>query len=304
MQLISDIINELVDTGRSISSPLLKTKVLASRLKNQELLSWVNSELDGYKGSDSLPDYRRFSAVLTGTYINGNYKFNNQPIATIGLNDNLAKSFHSANFLEGVATLEQLNQSKEGICMELSAEYVHLLEMNLVKRGNPYLQILNARKNIPAGALTQVLASIRSKLLDFMLRVDEEFGSITNIEDLRRQNERLVTIMNNTIVNNGSGNIVNTGNKAHINATINISQGDKNTLSTTLSQNGVGKEDINELLSVVDIDQHDQTKKTFGPKVNAWIGKMLGKALNGSWEISVGAAGGLLTEVIKGYLGM
>ncbi|NLP59293.1 hypothetical protein, partial [Lutibacter sp. B1] len=36
MKLINDIINELVDTDKSINSPLLKTKVLASRLQNKE----------------------------------------------------------------------------------------------------------------------------------------------------------------------------------------------------------------------------------------------------------------------------
>ena len=64
MKLIGDIINELVDSDKSIASPLLKTKVLASRLKNNDLLTWVNSELSGY--INDVPNYRIFGCSITG----------------------------------------------------------------------------------------------------------------------------------------------------------------------------------------------------------------------------------------------
>ncbi|MBK7490043.1 MAG: hypothetical protein IPI74_09620 [Bacteroidales bacterium] len=64
MKLINDIINELIDTEKSIVSPLLKTKVLASRLGNDVLLTWVSNELKGYENKDELPDYRKFKEIL------------------------------------------------------------------------------------------------------------------------------------------------------------------------------------------------------------------------------------------------
>lgn len=48
MKLLDTIISELVNVEISLSSPLLKTKILASRLQNKELLEWVNNELKGY----------------------------------------------------------------------------------------------------------------------------------------------------------------------------------------------------------------------------------------------------------------
>ena len=43
MELVSQIINDLVDDQKSLNSALLKTKVLASRIQNVELLYWVNN---------------------------------------------------------------------------------------------------------------------------------------------------------------------------------------------------------------------------------------------------------------------
>ena len=47
MELISQIINDLIDEEKSLNSALLKTKVLASRIQNQNLLDWINNELSG-----------------------------------------------------------------------------------------------------------------------------------------------------------------------------------------------------------------------------------------------------------------
>ncbi|MBF4465869.1 hypothetical protein IRZ99_11440 [Flavobacterium sp. LC2016-12] len=71
MKLVNDIINELIDTEKSVSSPLLKTKVLASRLQNATLLNWVTKELKGYDCLSELPDYRKFEGNIVGTFIAG-----------------------------------------------------------------------------------------------------------------------------------------------------------------------------------------------------------------------------------------
>jgi hypothetical protein len=44
-------------------------------------------------------------------------------------------------------------------------------------------------------------------------------------------------------------------------------------------------------------------KNKFGQEVNNWIKKMLGKAVDGSWNIPVGTAGLLLTNAIASYYG-
>lgn len=307
MKLINDIINELIDTDKSISSPLLKTKVLASRLQNEALLNWVSNELKGYDNTSQLPEYRKYQANITGTYINGSMQYNDQPVPTMGLKKEFEIVLRSMDFTQSISSLETLKGENKSGTLEhtFPAELTGLIQQNWRKMGNPYLQLINCKKSISVNAVVEILAFVRNNLLDFMLKIDSEFGNITEIEELKTKKEQITSIMNHTIINtSGDGNVVNTGEKAKISATINITKGNKEELTKHLEDIGLSKEDTSELVEILDVEQPDFQKKTFGQKVNGWTQKMLGKALDGSWNIGIGAAGTLLAEAIKSYYGM
>lgn len=309
MQLISDIINELIDSDKSLVSPLLKTKVLASRLKNTELLTWTNNELNGYTKSMSIPEYRKVNCNISGTYISGHHQFNNQPLPTSGLPKAMESEMRNIDFDHSVAALESMAQADKEALLEsiFPAEIVGLLQRNIRKLGNPYVQLLNAKKVTSITSVTQILSVVRSNMLDLMIKIDEEFNNITEIEDLKKNNERIINIMNQTIINNtntGDGNVLNTGENANIHATINITKGDKINLQKKLVEQGIEESDAVELITLIDEEKPNAEQKTFGPTVNSWIQKMIGKALDGTWQIGVGAAGSVLAEAIQSYYGM
>lgn len=307
MKLINEIINELIDTDKSISSPLLKTKVLASRLQNEVLLNWVSNELKGYDNSSELPDYRKYQGSITGTFINGSMQYNDQPVPTIGLKREFEEVLRTMNFSQSISSLETLKGENKSGTLEhtFPAELTGLIQENWRKMGNPYLQLVNCKKSIPVNAVVEILAFVRNNLLDFMLKIDSEFGNITEIEELKTKKEQIATIMNQTIINtSGDGNVVNTGEQATVSATINITKGSKEELVKHLQDIGLTKEDTTELVEVLDNEEPNFNNKTFGQKVNNWTQKMLGKALDGSWNIGIGAAGSLIAEAIKSYYGM
>lgn len=300
------LINELVDTDKSINSPLLKTKVLASRLQNKELLDWVTNELKGYEKDGDLPKYRKYQGNLTGTYINGTTQYNNQPIPTIGMNEELIKIINSLNFNQSVSSLENLIiENKLGKLEKIfPAELTGLIQDNWRKMGNPYLQLINSKISISSSAITEILSSVRNSLLDFMLKIDAQFGNITEIEELKTKREEISTIMSQTIIHtSGDGNVINTGEKAKIDATITITKGNKQELEKHLKDIGISDKDSAELLEIIDTEEPNREKKTFGEKVNEWTSKTLGKALDGSWNVGIGAAGSLLAEAIGKYYG-
>jgi hypothetical protein len=307
MKLINNIINELIDTDKSISSSLLKTKVLASRLQNKVLLNWVTNELKGYDRSSELPAYRRYKGNLTGTYINGNMQYNDQPVPTIGLKREFEDILHSMDFNQSISSLEILKEENKSGKLEhtFPAEVTGLIEQNWRKMGNPYLQLINCKKSISVNAVVEILAFVRNNLLDFMLKIDSEFGSITELEELITKKEEIATIMNQTIINNsGDGNVVNTGDKTKISSTINIRKGCKEELAKHLHDIGLSKNDTSEIIEIIDTEKPNYENNIFGQKVNSWTQKMLGKALDGSWNIGIGAAGNLISEAIKTYYGM
>ncbi|MDO6803961.1 hypothetical protein Q4595_16035 [Wenyingzhuangia sp. 1_MG-2023] len=310
MKLISDIINELVDTDKSISSPLLKTKVLASRIQNTNLFNWVSNELKGYDTSTcELPDYRIYGSSLIGDYINGHLQYTGQPIPTIGLDKEFEKTLRTSEFPQSISGLEHMRKDKDSeskvIEVIFTAEIIGLIQANWKKMGNPYLQLINVKRRTSTNAINEILSVVRNNLLDFMLKIDEEFGSLTEIEELKSKKSEIATIMSHTIINtSGDGNIVNTGNKAKINSTINIQKGNKEELKNHLMDIGVSEDDTKELIEIIDTDELNIEKGTFGENVNTWITKMLGKALNGSWNVGIGAAGSLLAEAIGKFYGM
>ncbi len=304
MKLIESIINELSDINISLTSPLLKTKLLASRLKNEKLLFWVNKELGGYDIISELPVYRIYNVNLIGTYRYGNLQYNDQPIPTIGLNENYEELLTTMHFTQSVESLEFSKSSNKSGNLEhiFPSEVTGIVQQNFRKLGNPSLHLIYCKKSISISAVNETLAIIRNKLLDFMLQIDSEFGDITEISDLKIKNNEISTIMNQTIINNsGDGIILNTGDKATINSTIIINKGNKEELVKYLKSIGISQDDTDELIAIIDSEKPNPENFTFGKNVNIWIEKMISKVLNGTWQIAIGTAGNLLSEAIKLY---
>lgn len=303
MKLIGIIISELVNPDKSISSPLLKAKVLASQLKNNELLYWLSNELIGYEKNDDLPQYRIFSGIVTGTYINAGMLYNNQPIPTIGIDKELEKIIHTVYLNQSISALDSplLKSENSRLGRTFPAELTGLIQDNWKKMGNPYLQLMSCRVSVSAQAITEVLSSVRNSLLDFMLKIDNEFGNIVEIEELKTKGKEISTIMSQTIINtSGNGNVVNTVDKS-IKATVKITKSSKDELVKYLTDNGVSEADTTELVKIIDSEEPNREKNTFGKGVNEWIKKMLSKALDGSWKVGIGAAGSLLAKAIGKY---
>lgn len=85
---------------------------------------------------------------------------------------------------------------------------------------------------------------------------------------------------------------------------IQVKQGDFNDLKNLLIRNNVSEQDIDELKEIVETEKPDTGNKTLGSKANGWIAKMVGKCLDGTWAIGIGAAGKLLADGIKAYYGL
>ncbi len=304
MKLISDIINELMDAEKSINSPLLKTKVLAHRIENKELYEWASNELVGYhEDNDELPPYRIREGSIVGTFRNGNTTYNHQPLLTSGINKKLRAKLRTILFYQSVIALEHLlkDDSEGELSKPFSAEINSLISHSIREMNNPYFEVINAASTISSSAVTDILSIIRNSLLDFMLEIDKEFGSITEIEELKTKNIQVSELMKHTIINaSGDGNIINTGEKSQINAEIKIKKGDESDLTSYLESIGVESNDANELVEIIKTEKLD-SDGNFGKKTNKWVSKMLEKSLDGTWGVSINTAGSLLADAIKSF---
>lgn len=310
MQLISDIINNLIDDEKSIYTILLKTKVLASRFDNKLLLEWVNSELNGYQIEMELPKYRKnIGSHIKGDYLVGFTQYTNQPIPTHGIKERFGLDITKTEFRQSISALEQMVAKTENntLMLPFSAEIIGYLENNwrrIDQENGEFLNLVNARKIISSASIKDILSQVRNRLLDFMLEIDKQYGNLTEIKDLTNKNREITQIMKQTIINaSGDGNIVTAGNNNEIEAKIKIDKSSKKQLEDLLRSNGVTEEEITELIKMVDNDNHNLNDKIIGSNTNSWMQKMIGKAINGTWNIGVGAAGELLATSIGNYLG-
>jgi hypothetical protein len=308
MNILTEIINQLIDNSIPLTDSLLKIKVLASRLKNKTLYDWVNKELSGYEPDDEIPEYRVTGCILVGNILHGNMHMKNQVLATTGLPDFIRKHVEKIEFNQPISVLERyIVENNNPLAYAIPAEIYGYLTENYENMGNKYISVYSARKHVDLGVIQQAISEVRNKTLDLLLKLEEEFGIEINLQDLigkkSRANEIINNIMNQTIINKGYGNVINTGNESSITNNAHIEKLNFEDLKKALQDNQVGDDEINELKKIIK-EKPDYEKKIFGPKVNSWIQKMTNKALNGTWQVGIGAAGSILVELVKKYYGM
>lgn len=131
------------------------------------------------------------------------------------------------------------------------------------------------------------ISNIASRLKDFIGKTKITMEKNQNLGDITH-----TTFGDNATIIVGVHNQVKT---------IQIKQGSFDELSDLLKRNNVSDLNILELKNIVENETPDTENKTLGSKTNGWISKMVGKCLDGSWAIGIGAAGKLLADGIKAY---
>lgn len=307
MSLLNDISNELVQSGHSLETSLLKTKVLASKLGNVALLKWVNAELEGYRVGEVIPKYRSVRCRLVSDYINGGYKVTGQDVGLDGFSPKIKERLTTISFDQSVSNLESLSVSKDVSAVQvlLPPEMVEILSNNVRRQGNPYLQILSVRQVAQANSIKQVLGTLRSMVLDFVLKLGTEFGEQIEISDLKKTpdvNTRITNIMKKTIIKTGDGSVVNTGKKAKINVKVTIAKNSIEDLKAVLTSHGVPHENVSEIVDIVKSEKPMNGR--LGTNASNWIQKMVGKTIDGSWNIGTGTAAGILADALSKFFGL
>ncbi len=299
MKIIDDLIDELTDKTVSLTDILIKTKVLAYKLKNQELKIWLDNELNGYP-SGKLPDYRILGCQVIGSLSNGYQRAKNYPIPLIGLEKELREGILKVNLFQSISTLDEFVQKEKGgkMIMNIPPEMYDYLSKDL---DNGFV-IEYARREIDRVQVLQTLTSVRTKLLDFLLKLNDEVGDENDLKPFSEGNpkDKIASIFHSSVFGNNTTIIVGDNNTQTI---TNITKGDFKSLEKLLLENGLKKTEIQELESIIDSDNPDSTKKEFGGNVKNWITKMLSNVMNGSWQVGLGAAGNLLAQGISSYYG-
>lgn len=314
--IINDVINDLLDAEKSLVNPLMRLNYFGRLTKNNELIEFTNNEINGYKSRDAIvPEYRKtIGSLIVEAQAYMNRHTVEIPISMLDSPFNEALRY--VDVREGIATVEKMAKEmleskvdNNEFYRPVPMEMLHIIQPALRKlyKSDVRIDAVGAKIIGNGNIIIDIPSYIRTKLLEFVMQIAEQFGYEIEIktynEKQETNNQTIVQFMSTNITNTGDGNVINTGDKAKIDANITINKGNKDELSDFLQKNGISAEDTSELVEIIDTEEPNPEKKTFGAKVNGWIGKMVNKALDGSWNVGIGAAGGLLAEAIGKYYG-
>jgi hypothetical protein len=226
---LHEVINDLIKTDGSLEPALFKLNYFARLIKNQELLNYTDSEINGYKGKEP-PEYRKAIATLTVTLQAGGYSHIKEvPISMLEEPLNTKLLYQGVH--DGIKVLESMALKSDKndfpfIRVDLPLEMIPYIQPAALKlyRSNTSIQVIGAMITSNANIIIQIASTVRAKLLAFCMELADQFGYDIEIESFNEKqtinNHFVSNYIKNEITNNGDGNITNTGNDSNLEATI------------------------------------------------------------------------------------
>lgn len=298
MNLVEEIIELLSSTDGSLTDALLKTKVLLSSLGEAELNAWVNNELNGYSEGQELPSYRIVTAVVLANLSGMGFTAEAHPLPIAHLDKKQRENIETARMYQSLAVLEKYTKEIDGtLITPIPLEANHILGKNL-SRGTV---IQRAWSQIQTSSIVQIVTEVRSRLLDFLLKIQAELPEDPSLEEKQSINTR--SLFQNSMFGDNATVIIGDKNKTEI---VNLHlKGNLEALTHELKKYDVSNEDIEKLNSAIEEDASkiSDNKKEFGPSVKSWLQNMLHKAVETSWKIELGMAGAILSDALKHFYG-
>ncbi len=298
MKLLDEIIDLLSDKKGSLTDALLKTKVLMHKIGHKELADWVNDELNGYPKDKSVPSYRIVKSRVVGHIQAPGMIYGGQPLPTGHLPEALRKSLHETEMRESISVLEQFTTDpNKHLTTALGPEFYGPISEAL---DGGWVQ--KAWIQMEPTQIMHGLTEIRSRLLDFVLSLQETLGDVSDSEVKEMaKNIDAPTMFQHTVFGDNATIVVGNQNVTTLKNV--VKKGNFASLAEALKSRGVGSQDISELQTAIDQDKDsiDVAKRQFGPAVKGWMAKMMKKAIDTSWQIGLGVADGILTEALKAY---
>jgi len=194
---LAELREALIDEKVPLSAIMRRVKVLAFRLNSREFLSWTEKEINGYvweRDKDEFPNYRIIETYSLGDFSGyAGTQSRNMPIPTVGLPLELQEYATKHYVCEGVRALESLvEQCEEGT---LKAPWPANTIAAISDKIYEHMNCVTAWKTVNKAKLEQILDTVRNRLLDFTLRVEQAFPDL-GAEDLPNDMDSVQKVTN------------------------------------------------------------------------------------------------------------
>ena len=272
MNLLQDIIDGCVNHSLSLDETLMKCKILAYRLKNTELVNWVNNEINGYETKDNFPSYRIIQVHSKGNFKYPTMLIENQNIPSIAISEKYREYVNTCYISRGVSALEHLLRNSTSNI--LYANWDHNLILLEGKKIYKHATCSDAWQEIPTSAITEILEKVRNIILDFCLKINQEYPKIgetpmTETYDLKHAEQ----IVQNTFnFYGGTQNVATNSQEFSQKIQMNSTELFEKIADSINSISDIDMKYKSELLSLLTQMKEANSSKTFNEKYKNFIG--------------------------------
>ncbi len=302
--LLDDIISLAIDGKQPLPDILRKCLLLGHELKNNQLKTWANQELNGYESGEDVPDYRIIPASAKGNFVGPFHaQYNHHVIPSVVLEEKHREFAERVYLLQSVSAyvdvLKERDANPSGsLSFPWNANMIAYYQDKLMSGG---FICHSAWQEISASAVAEVLDTIRNRTLNMALQIKDELGtSYANLRNI--QSGQTATKIQSIIFQNTGGNTTVAFGQANVDASqhqMSITVGDRQALDEALTGAGLEKQDLNTLTQAIESDGDKP-----GHKVHEWIRKNASKVLSGGVKVGTHIGQEILTAWIKAHYGI
>lgn len=197
----SKIIVELIRDEINVVQAMNILNLLLQDNNNEKIKRWLNSEINGYKAKEKLPQYRIISSEIKGNVVAGYSIISNM---NIPIKKEFNESVLKIKIRQGINEILQYAKAEEEIehhnlSMEIPLDY-----LNSIALING--QVTHAHRELSIYAFTNIINSLKPILLNILQELEKVYGNLDNYyidmkdkEKKEKVDKVIINIIDNSI---------------------------------------------------------------------------------------------------------
>lgn len=283
------------DSSVPTSDILREAYILSSKLELTDFHQWCDCEMNGYLDKDvDLPAYRTRIRVTLRAF----NPYHGWTPVQIPESWDIDLSYFPC--IQSIKEIESLLSSSDEIHITPSSDMQDVLR-TLFKVNYEFRFFPNRT------SLAGLINTARNKIIDWTLRLEKEGIMGYDIQLTRKEVTETTSVVSHQNINIDKFQGILGDQNSHIcqNLTMENHAGDFDKLVDELRKHQVTFDDITDLKRAINSDGDiNLNTKDYGNNVKKWFSNMVGKAADGSWQISVATVGNVLGAALNGYYGI
>ena len=176
---MNDFLKKLYDAETPLSLLLLEAREIAEKNDEKELVSYIDSEINGYKAEDNLPDYRvsKEEIVCDIKDVYGNIVEKEYPVDFKLLSDKIGFDLNDINFYDGISIIETSlkNLAKTTALRPIHRELITMLN-EVFHSNNPNYHLQAAYHRLPKSTIEYIVIKVRQNLIQAFQKMNKKIA--------------------------------------------------------------------------------------------------------------------------------